>query len=61
MLSLILLPHFTTQGIITLQSFDLDITDKKFVTLVDPFGYGKATTLCMVVSLEKISAPKQQN
>ncbi len=45
----------TDQGVIAVQSFDLDIKDKEFIVLVGPSGCGKSTTLRMVAGLEEIS------
>ena len=45
----------TDEGVIAVQSFDLDIKDKEFIVLVGPSGCGKSTTLRMVAGLEEIS------
>ncbi len=45
----------TDQGVIAVQSFNLDIADKEFIVLVGPSGCGKSTTLRMVAGLEEIS------
>ena len=45
----------TDQGVIAVQSFNLDIKDKEFIVLVGPSGCGKSTTLRMVAGLEEIS------
>ncbi len=45
----------TDQGVVAVQSFDLDIADKEFIVLVGPSGCGKSTTLRMVAGLEEIS------
>ncbi|WP_295753872.1 ATP-binding cassette domain-containing protein, partial [uncultured Oscillibacter sp.] len=45
----------TAEGVIAVQSFDLDIKDKEFIVLVGPSGCGKSTTLRMVAGLEEIS------
>ena len=45
----------TEQGVIAVQSFNLDIADKEFIVLVGPSGCGKSTTLRMVAGLEEIS------
>ncbi len=45
----------TDQGVVAVQSFDLDIKDKEFIVLVGPSGCGKSTTLRMVAGLEEIS------
>ena len=45
----------TDQGVVAVQSFDLDIADKEFIVLVGPSGCGKSTTLRMVAGLEEIT------
>ena len=45
----------TDQGVVAVQSFNLDIKDKEFIVLVGPSGCGKSTTLRMVAGLEEIS------
>ena len=45
----------TDEGVIAVQSFDLDIKDNEFIVLVGPSGCGKSTTLRMVAGLEEIS------
>ena len=45
----------TEQGVVAVQSFDLDIQDNEFIVLVGPSGCGKSTTLRMVAGLEEIS------
>ncbi len=45
----------TAEGVVAVQSFDLDIKDKEFIVLVGPSGCGKSTTLRMVAGLEEIS------
>ncbi|MCI8803904.1 MAG: sn-glycerol-3-phosphate ABC transporter ATP-binding protein UgpC [Oscillibacter sp.] len=45
----------TSEGVVAVQSFDLDIKDKEFIVLVGPSGCGKSTTLRMVAGLEEIS------
>ena len=47
--------QITDEGVIAVQSFDLDIKDKEFIVLVGPSGCGKSTTLRMVAGLEEIS------
>ena len=42
-------------GVVAVQSFDLDIADKEFVVLVGPSGCGKSTTLRMIAGLEDIT------
>ena len=45
----------TDQGVVAVQSFNLDIKDKEFIVLVGPSGCGKSTTLRMVAGLDEIS------
>ena len=45
----------TSQGVVAVQQFSLDIADKEFIVLVGPSGCGKSTTLRMVAGLEEIS------
>ena len=45
----------TEQGVVAVQSFNLDIADNEFIVLVGPSGCGKSTTLRMVAGLEEIS------
>jgi len=47
--------QITEQGVVAVQSFDLDIKDNEFIVLVGPSGCGKSTTLRMVAGLEEIS------
>jgi len=47
--------QMTDQGVVAVQSFNLDIKDKEFIVLVGPSGCGKSTTLRMVAGLEEIS------
>jgi len=47
--------EITEEGIVAVQSFNLDIADKEFIVLVGPSGCGKSTTLRMVAGLEDIS------
>ncbi len=47
--------QITEQGVVAVQSFNLDIADKEFIVLVGPSGCGKSTTLRMVAGLEDIS------
>ena len=42
-------------GVVAVQSFDLDIADREFVVLVGPSGCGKSTTLRMIAGLEDIT------
>ena len=45
----------TSEGVVAVQEFNLEIADKEFVVLVGPSGCGKSTTLRMVAGLEEIS------
>ena len=45
----------TDEGVVAVQSFNLDIADNEFIVLVGPSGCGKSTTLRMVAGLESIS------
>ena len=47
--------QITAEGVVAVQEFSLDITDKEFIVLVGPSGCGKSTTLRMVAGLEEIS------
>ena len=47
--------QITEEGVVAVQSFNLDIADKEFIVLVGPSGCGKSTTLRMVAGLEEIS------
>ena len=47
--------QITDEGVVAVQSFNLDIADKEFIVLVGPSGCGKSTTLRMVAGLEEIS------
>ncbi len=47
--------QITDQGVVAVQSFNLDIADKEFIVLVGPSGCGKSTTLRMVAGLEDIT------
>ena len=47
--------QITDEGVVAVQSFNLDIQDKEFIVLVGPSGCGKSTTLRMVAGLEEIS------
>ena len=45
----------TEQGVVAVQSFNLEIKDKEFIVLVGPSGCGKSTTLRMIAGLEEIT------
>ena len=45
----------TDEGVVAVQEFSLDISDKEFIVLVGPSGCGKSTTLRMIAGLEEIS------
>ena len=47
--------QITDEGVVAVQSFNLDIADKEFIVLVGPSGCGKSTTLRMVAGLEEIT------
>lgn len=47
--------QITDKGVVAVQQFDLDITDKEFIVLVGPSGCGKSTTLRMIAGLEEIT------
>ncbi|MCR4676433.1 MAG: sn-glycerol-3-phosphate ABC transporter ATP-binding protein UgpC [Sphaerochaetaceae bacterium] len=47
--------EISEEGVVAVQSFNLDIADKEFIVLVGPSGCGKSTTLRMVAGLEDIS------
>ena len=42
-------------GVVAVQSFNLEIADQEFVVLVGPSGCGKSTTLRMIAGLEDIT------
>ncbi|NCB51131.1 MAG: sn-glycerol-3-phosphate ABC transporter ATP-binding protein UgpC [Clostridia bacterium] len=45
----------TAKGVVAVQDFNLEISDKEFVVLVGPSGCGKSTTLRMIAGLEEIT------
>ncbi len=47
--------QITTEGVVAVQEFNLEIKDKEFIVLVGPSGCGKSTTLRMIAGLEEIS------
>lgn len=48
--------QITSEGMVAVQEFSLDIEDKEFVVLVGPSGCGKSTTLRMIAGLEDITS-----
>lgn len=47
--------QITDKGVVAVQKFNLEISDKEFIVLVGPSGCGKSTTLRMIAGLEDIS------
>ena len=47
--------QITEEGVLAVQDFNLEISDREFIVLVGPSGCGKSTTLRMVAGLEDIS------
>ena len=47
--------QITEEGVLAVQDFNLEISDREFIVLVGPSGCGKSTTLRMVAGLEEIS------
>ena len=45
----------TKEGVLAVQDFNLEISDREFIVLVGPSGCGKSTTLRMVAGLDDIS------
>ena len=45
----------TSEGVVAVQDFNLEVSDKEFIVLVGPSGCGKSTTLRMIAGLEEIS------
>ena len=46
----------TAEGVVAVDDFNLEISDKEFIVLVGPSGCGKSTTLRMVAGLEDITS-----
>lgn len=46
----------TSEGVLAVQEFNLDIKDQEFIVLVGPSGCGKSTLLRMVAGLEQITS-----
>ncbi len=46
----------TDDGVVAVDNFNLEISDREFIVLVGPSGCGKSTTLRMIAGLEDISA-----
>lgn len=47
--------QITSEGVVAVQDFTLDIQDKEFIVLIGPSGCGKSTTLRMIAGLETIT------
>ena len=47
--------QITEEGVLAVQDFNLEISDREFIVLVGPSGCGKSTTLRMIAGLEDIS------
>ena len=45
----------TSEGVVAVDDFNLEIADREFVVLVGPSGCGKSTTLRMIAGLEDIT------
>ena len=45
----------TDEGVLAVQDFNLNISDREFIVLVGPSGCGKSTTLRMVAGVEEIT------
>ena len=45
----------SSEGVLAVKDFNLDIADKEFVVFVGPSGCGKSTTLRMIAGLEDIT------
>ena len=45
----------TSEGVVAVQDFNLEVSDKEFIVLVGPSGCGKSTTLRMIAGLEEIT------
>ena len=43
--------QITEEGVLAVQDFSLEISDREFIVLVGPSGCGKSTTLRMVAGL----------
>ena len=46
----------TSEGVVAVQDFNLEVSDKEFIVLVGPSGCGKSTTLRMIAGLEDITS-----
>src|SRR5467141_2247287 len=46
--------HKEYDGVVAIESFDLEIKDKEFVVLLGPSGCGKTTTLRCIAGLEEV-------
>jgi len=47
--------QITSEGVLAVQNFNIEIKDKEFIVLVGPSGCGKSTTLRMIAGLEEIT------
>ena len=45
----------TSEGVVAVDDFNLEVKDREFIVLVGPSGYGKSTTLRMIAGLEEIT------
>ena len=46
----------TSEGLVAVQDFSLEVADREFIVLVGPSGCGKSTTLRMIAGLEEITS-----
>jgi len=47
--------QITSEGVVAVEEFNMEIADKEFIVLVGPSGCGKSTTLRMIAGLEEIT------
>ena len=45
----------TEEGVVAVDDFNLEVSDREFIVLVGPSGCGKSTTLRMIAGLEHIT------
>lgn len=45
----------TSEGVVAVDDFNLEVKDREFIVLVGPSGCGKSTTLRMIAGLEEIT------